>query len=154
MTHAFRTLTAAGLGVLMLTIPASASDPMGAYCLIDKVVLEPGECPDRAQIWGACALANRYGYQTPTRGYFYYSIPTGQEDTARREWLDLKAVAGTQEAIGFGGRNRNMGRFRGLTEAPTTPDAYPLNIGVIRLRDSIWQGTELLQQLKAARERR
>ena len=154
MTHAFRTLIAIGLGVMMLTIPASASDPMGAYCLIDKVVLEPGECPDRAQVWGACSVANRYGYQPPTRGYFYYSIVTGQEDATRREWLDLKAVAGTQEAVGFGGRNRSMGRFRPLTEEVKTPDTYPLNIGVVRLRDSIWQGSEMLQQLKAARERR
>jgi hypothetical protein len=127
---------------------------MGAYCLIEKIVLEPGDCPERAQIWGACAVANRYGYQAATRGYFYYNVPTGQEDTARREWLDLKAVAGTQEAIGFGGRNRNMGRFRPLNEAPAKPDAYPLNVGVVKLRDSIWQGTELLDQLKAALTRR
>ena len=154
MTRGFRALAAVGLGVLTLTVPASASDPMGAYCLIDKVVLEPSECPERAQVWGACAIANRYGYQAPTRGYFYYSIPTGQEEVTRREWLDLKAVAGTNEAVGFGGRNRNMGRFRLVTEEVKTADAYPLNVGIVKLRDSIWQGTELLQQLRAARERR
>ena len=154
MTQAFRALTAIGLGLLLLTVLASASDPMGAYCLIERVVLEPGDCPERAQIWGACALANRYGYQAPTRGYFYYAVPTGQEDTARREWLDLKAVAGTQEAIGFGGRNRNMGRFRALNEAPAKPDVYPLNVGIVRLRDSVWQGTELLGQLRTAIGRR
>jgi hypothetical protein len=147
-------MTAIGLGVMMLTIPASASDPMGAYCLIEKVVLEPADCPVRAEIWGACAVANRYGYQSPTRGYWHYSVVTGQEDATRREWLDLKAVAGTDDAIGFGGRNRNMGRFRPVAEAPKQPDAYPLNVGVVRLRDSIWQGAELLQQLKTARERR
>ena len=154
MRHAFRALAALVLGVLLLTIPALASDPMGAYCLIEKIVLEPADCPERAQIVGACSVANRYGYQAPTRGYFYYSVPTGQEDAARREWLDLKAVAGTQEAIGFGGRNRNMGRFRPIAEAPAKPDAYPLNVGVVRLRDSIWQGTELFEQLKAALGRR
>jgi hypothetical protein len=154
MTHGVRGLAAAGLALLLLTIPASASDPIGAYCLIEKVVLEPSDCPDRAQVWGACALADRYGYRAPARGYFYYSIPTGQEDVTRREWLDLKAVAGTQEAIGFGGRNRNMGRFRPLAEAPKQPDAYPLNIGVLKLRESVWQGTDLLAQLRAALERR
>jgi hypothetical protein len=154
MRRGFRGTAAAGLALLLLTIPASASDPMGAYCLIEKVVLEPSDCPDRAQIWGACAVADRYGYRAPTRGYFYYSIPTGQEDVTRREWLDMKAVAGTQEAIGFGGRNRSMGRFRALDEAPKQPDAYPLNVGVMKLRESIWQGPDLIAQLRAALGRR
>ena len=154
MTQGFRGLAAAGLALLLLTIPASASDPIGAYCLVEKVVLEPPDCPDRAQVWGACAIADRYGYRAPTRGYFYYAIPTGQEDVTRREWLDLKAVAGTQEAIGFGGRTRSMGRFRPQTEAAARPDEYPLNIGVMKLRESIWQGKDLLAQLRAALERR
>jgi hypothetical protein len=47
-----------------------------------------------------------------------------------------------------------MGRFRALDESPKQPDAYPLNVGVMKLRESIWQGPDLIAQLRAALGRR
>lgn len=119
-----------------LTVPVSASDPMGAYCIVDKVVLEgTAEKADRAQIWGTCALANTndWYFQAPAKGYFYFAAPNGQEAAARAEWADLKSVAGTTQAVGFARRYRPVGRFRAETEKPALPDTYPLHIGVIKV---------------------
>ncbi len=105
MMRRSRSLVLAGLALAVLVAPVRASDPMGVYCLVEKVVFEPADCPDRAQVWGACAVALPQPggqFKAPARGYFYYSIPTGKEDTVRAEWADLKAVAGKGEAVGFG----------------------------------------------------
>ena len=95
-----------------LAVPTLASDPLGVFCMVDKVVFEPGDCPVRAQVWGACAVAsprsNQFG--PASKGYFYYSIPTGMEDVVRAEWTDLKASAGTGAIVGFGGRLLPAGR--------------------------------------------
>jgi hypothetical protein len=130
-----------GLAVAMvalgtLTMPAVASDPLGVFCIVDKVVLEPPDCPEKAQVWGACAVAkigNQFG--PAAKGYFYYSIPAGKEDVVRAEWMDLKATAGTGAVIGYGGRIAPAGRFRMENEKPASPDPYPLNTGVVKLSD-------------------
>ena len=120
--------------LLAATVPVSASDPMGVYCIVDKVVLEPADRADRAQVWGTCALANTndWYFQAPQKGYFYFAAPKGQEDRARAEWADLKSVAGTTQAVGFARRYKPVGRLRPATEKPATPDEYPLHNGVIK----------------------
>src|SRR5437879_6045372 len=71
------------------------SDFVGAYALIDKVVLEPNDtAPERIQVWGAFALAqteDRNTYENPRRGYYYYALKSGKEDACRKEWADFKA---------------------------------------------------------------
>src|SRR5262245_37099254 len=111
-----RILVACLLG--LLTVPMSASDPMGAYCLVDKVVLEPAEGATKAQIWGTCAIASPedWSFLPPAKGYFYFAAPSGREDAARAEWADLKSVAGTTQAVGFGRRYQPLGRLRPATE--------------------------------------
>lgn len=117
----------------MLTFTAatlSASDPVGIYALVDKVIFEPSEAaPQRVQIWGAFALAVEAGgvYTKPQRGYLYYSVPGGKEEIARKEWADLKSVAGTGTAIAFGARHSMLGKVRPDSEKPGSPDVY--NIG-------------------------
>ena len=84
--------------------------------MVEKVVLEPADCPERAQVCGACARGDRQqlGRPAPSRGYFYYTVPTGHEEAARAEWMDLKSAAGKQ-VVGFGRRRR--GKFRAETKA-------------------------------------
>ncbi|HYN09197.1 MAG TPA: hypothetical protein VES67_17580 [Vicinamibacterales bacterium] len=137
MNHNIRGLAAAVVAVGTMTMPTLASDPLGAFCIVEKVVLEPGDCPVRAQVWGACAVANPANgrFEKAARGYFYYSVPTGKEEIARAEWMDLKASAGTGAVVGFGGRRMPIGRFRAENENPAAPDAYPLNTGVVKLTD-------------------
>ena len=125
--------------LIAATVPVAASDPMGVYCIVDKVVLEPAERADRAQIWGTCALANTndWYFQAPAKGYFYFSAPSGQEDAARAEWADLKSVAGTAQAVGFARRYKPVGRLRPETEKPTAPEPYPLHNGVIKVSQRV-----------------
>jgi len=115
------------------------SDPTGIYALIDRVVLEPNSAaPERIQVWGAFALASkedRNSYNPPGRGYLYFSCKPGKEEVCRKEWSDLKAVAGTGQVIGLGGRDMPRPRLRKADEKVSDPDEYPLNFGLVKMRD-------------------
>lgn len=146
----------AGVGlVAALALPLIPSDPMGVYCLVDKVVLEPADAPERAQIWGVCAVANQndWYFQPPAAGYFYYALPATRADTVRAEWLDLKSVAGTREVVGFGRRYQPVGRLRTASEKPAAPDAYPLHLGVTKVgsRAVVPEVREIVARILTAR---
>jgi hypothetical protein len=138
------TTAAVACGLGLAAIPVAASDPVGVYCVVQRVVMAPDEQhPTSVQVWGACAAANggvaedgSYTpgwYAAPRKGYLYYSAPKGKEDICLREWTDLKRVAGTGEVVGFGSRRLNNGRLRLAAELPKDPDAYPIQMGVVRL---------------------
>jgi hypothetical protein len=152
-----------------------ASGPVGIYGVIERVVFEPDEArPERVQVWGAFVYADgddSTNTSPVARGYLYFSLPPasaaspGELDVVRREWLDLQAVAGTGQAVGFG-RWGYIGRFAGLrldgttappsyvperapqrgapgtmrvrpaSERPSQPAEYRTNAGVVKLPDS------------------
>jgi hypothetical protein len=120
-------------------ISVSASDPIGVYAVVQKVVLEPSDTqPQRIQVWGAFSVAdssNPNDYQAPQVGYVYYSCPQGQESVCRNEWTDLKSVAATGTAVGFGGRRAGTSRVRKADEKPSSPDTYPIALGVIKMTE-------------------
>jgi hypothetical protein len=114
---------------------ARASDPIGAYLIVDKVVLDPADAPTTIQIWGSFALATKTAGQTygdPVRGYLYYQAASGKEDVCRKEWSDLKKAAGTSQVIGFGNSYdlKTLGKLRKANEKPEAPDTYPLGNGL------------------------
>ena len=123
----------------LLTLKTEASDWTGIYARVDKVVFEPNaDAPERIQIWGAFALAtkdNRNNYDPAQRGYLYYSLKPGKEEVCRKEWADLKAVAGTGQIVGFGGRSQPA-RLRKAADPPADPDVYPLDHGISKISDS------------------
>ena len=143
----------------------SASDPVGVYAIVQKVIFEPSDtAPQRIQIWGVFALADtaRGGdfYTKPQRGYLYFSLPKGKESTALKEWADFKAVAGTGQGIAFGSRRYPMlVKVRPDSEKPASPDSYSPDssfangIGVTKVnpapgyQDNM---TDIIAQLKAA----
>ena len=146
------------LGMCAMTaVTLRASDMVGVYTVIEKVVLEPSDAaPQRIQIWGAFALADQKSgsnYGPAQRGYLYYTCPAGQETACRKEWADLKTVAGKDIGVGFGARYKETGRVRKADEKPASPDAYPIERGVMRLsagHDSL----PVIDRIKAAlRER-
>jgi len=120
---------------------AKASDPIGGYLIVDKVVLEPADAPTTIQIWGSFALATEKRgstYGDPVRGYMYYKAPSGKEDVCRKEWNDLKKAAGTTQVIGFGNRYdlAAIGKVRKATEKPESPDTYPLANGLVKVEET------------------
>jgi hypothetical protein len=128
----------AAVGVL--AAPAGASSPAGVACLIEKVVLDPAERPDTAQVWGACAIAQSDALYTPlgppARGYLYYFVPAGRVEIVRNEWKDLQALAGKPEAAVFGDRTQRLPRLRPATEQPKAPDEYVVSVGVVKVGPS------------------
>lgn len=146
------------LGLCALTaVTLRASDMVGIYTVVEKVLLEPSDAaPQRIQIWGAFALSDQKSgsnYGPAQRGYLYYSCPAGREAVCRKEWEDLKSVAGKDTGVGFGARYKDTGRIRKADEKPASPDVYPIQFGVVRLQaghDSL----PVIDRIKAAlRER-
>ena len=172
---------------------ANASGPVGIYGVVEKVVVEPNEkSPERIQVWGAFAYVDGGG--TPDgltispakRGYLYFKLPAvipgyttqAKADLVLKEWNDLKAVAGSGQAIGFGSWGY-IGSFSGLkpdtrtsmppyilewaprggattdlrvrpaSEPPASPATYQTNAGIVKLSD---QGSHaaIVKQLKDA----
>jgi hypothetical protein len=132
---------------------ALASDPVGIYALVDKVVLEPNETnPERVQIWGAFAIAegNGYTYKNAERGYLYYKVNSEKPAACRNEWSDLKSVAGTGQIVAFGSRYAEKGTLRKKGAKAENPDTYPIAMGLKKIREE--KDYEPLKQLAKLRD--
>lgn len=130
---------------------ALASDPVGVYAFVDKVVLEPSESqPERIQVWGGFALAEGRGdtYAAAKRGYMYFSIKPGEEEMARKEWNDLKTLAGTEQFVAFGVRWKAKGAVRDASTKPEKPDVYPIGLGVTKIKKHDYAPIKELAELK------
>jgi hypothetical protein len=148
----------------------SASGLVGIFAIVEKVVFEPSErAPERIQIWGAFSFVNGgidgSATSKPQRGYLYFRLPAGRGSSddalaVKMEWSDLKTVAGTGQAVGFGswfyggpfeGFERTPAgvRVRPGSEKPADPAVYSTDAGIIKLTD---QGShaDIVRQLKAA----
>lgn len=153
-----------------------ASGPLGIYGIIERVVFEPNETsPDRVQVWGAFTYVDggterALGTSDAKRGFLYFRLPPAdagetQLTAVRTEWRDLKSVAGTGQAVGFGSWGY-IGAFSGLTpdartasppyilemrpgggdltdmrvrpasETPANPAVYRTNTGVVKLTET------------------
>jgi hypothetical protein len=144
-----RTIPLLTLGVtLILPIVLHASDMVGIYGVVEKVVVEPNDAaPQRVQIWGAFAMAEGRGstYGPAQRGYLYYTCPSGQEAVCRKEWSDLKSVAGKGTAVGLGMRYKPTGRVRKADEKVASPDQYPIQMGVILVDNAADRGSDTMK---------
>jgi hypothetical protein len=113
-----------------------ASDPIGVFARIDKVVLEPNDSsPERIQLWGSFCLADekdRDSYLAPQKGYLFYKLPAEKSEAALKEWNDLKATAGSGDVIGFGSRHVPKAKVRSVNEKPENPDPYPVAFGLVK----------------------
>jgi len=179
--------------VLLASVAAlTASGPMGIYGIIEKVVIQQEAAPNEAriQVWGAFAYVDGASggvtISEAKRGYLYFYVPYPYPGTNKQvpaaefaEWDDLKAVAGTGQAVAFG-RWGYIGGFGGLqpgstsntppyilevgrtgtndmadlrvraeSEAPARPARYQTNSGVVKLSES-GSHAEVVKQLKAA----
>lgn len=155
-----------GIGTLVAVSHLRASGPLGVYAIVEKVAFEPNEAtPQRIRITGAFAYAENPDRTQQTsaakRGYMYFKLPDdgAAAERVRREWNDIKSVAGTGQAIGFGswfyvggfgtiqpdakttqiiensprgGSSAEM-RVRPESEAPAMPTTYQTNNGVVKV---------------------
>lgn len=186
-----RILISTGLFVLA-TASVGASGSIGYYGIVERVVFEPSEAaPERIQVWGAFAYVDggaalNIATSTVTRGYLYFKVRSDipqfttqrEVELTRREWADLKAVAGTGQAIGFGswgyigsfavlqpggvaglpsylyerkpsGGERADLRVRPASEAPTAPATYQTETGIVKLSEA-GSHSAIVRQLRAA----
>jgi hypothetical protein len=115
----------------------NASDWVAVYGRVDKVILEPGpDTPTTIQVWGVFSLArpnDRNDYLPPARGYLYFEV-AGNKEAARKEWADLKQVAGSGQIVSFGSRFDLHARIRKASERPERPDPYAVGNGLTRVR--------------------
>lgn len=113
-----------------------ASDPAALYARVDRVVLEPGpDRPETIQVWGVFSIAkpdNRNDYLPPARGYLYFTL-AGPNENARREWQDLRQIAGTGQIVALGSRYQLRVRLRKADEQPVSPDPYVVSIGLAKV---------------------
>lgn len=141
-----------------------ASDPVGVYAMVERVVFEPNDtAPMAVQVWGAFTLAvqptsRAYkpedAYSAPARGYLYYTCDPAKQSICAAEWNDLKSVAGKTEVVGFGARwGTEKPRLRPVTEQPARPDMYVSNIGVVKI-GKYGEYPSLVDGLKAALARK
>jgi hypothetical protein len=132
-----RAFLAAVAVVLTLAGLARASDPVGIYALVEKVVLEPkDDKPERAQVWGLFRFAvKNFGdeYTAPFYGYIDYHLAPGKADDTRREWADFKKVAGTGQVVAFASRYGAKGTLHKASEKPDKSDAYPIVDGLHKI---------------------
>jgi hypothetical protein len=121
--------------LLVVAGAAPASDPVGIYGRIEKVVTEPGRGDaERVRIFGVFRLAKpRAGgdeYQPAAYGYLYYTLAPGKADESRTEWKDLKSMEHTGKVVAFAGRYQKLGTVRKVAERPEKPDEYPVANGL------------------------
>jgi len=122
-----------------LASTAQASDPTGIYAFVDRVVFEPSEtAPERIQVWGGFALANaqnRDDYHSAGRGCLYFKLRAGEEEICKKEWADLKSVAGTGQIVAFGSRNpTNVITLRKADAKLEKPDVYSKGWGMTKVQ--------------------
>ena len=130
---------AAVLTITLCLGVVNASGPIGVYALVDKVAFEPSsDKPERIRISGVFIAAeetpdNSTVYSAPQRGYLYFRLPKGEEQLARREWADLKSVAGTRQVVGFGSGWETKVRVRKPNEEAKLPGDYLMGNGLVKI---------------------
>ncbi len=177
---------------------AATSGNLGVFAIVDRVQFEPNEqAPERIRVHGAFAFVNyqdfRFGglgrggtvaqplgVTNAAQGFLYFKLPAASAPQVnitaiKREWADLKSVAGTGQAVGFGewfylgqfGTFRSDGRgstapstvinspnefgdmrVYGANETAPVPALYQTNVGVTRLTEA--SHAAVIRQLRAA----
>jgi hypothetical protein len=100
-------LTGAAILLLLLVPHAliAKGSGVGIYGVIDQVMFDrEGSAPTLIRISGVFMIPvpmSTTGYRSPQRGFLYFRVVPGSEKAARKEWRQLKAVAGTGQVVGF-----------------------------------------------------
>lgn len=130
---------------------AHASDPIGVYSIVGKVVLEPSAAaPERIRICGAFAKAIPMSggkYSSPESGYYYYKCDPAQLALCRAAFADIAKAAGGGSCIGFGERYGQNGTLRSTLPIGDA-DLFPQGIGVVKMPSGDLESMAACQQLQ------
>jgi hypothetical protein len=99
MKRAFLLVAASTLVLLLQPISVIAKNAsIGIYAIVDRVTFEPAAGPpDSVRISGVFVVPvpmSSGNYRSPQRGYLYFRIAPGTEQATRRDWSELKTLAG------------------------------------------------------------
>jgi hypothetical protein len=114
----------------------NASGPIAVYALVDKAAFEPNaDQPERVRLSGVFIVAEERTdvYSAPQRGYLYFALPKSNAEIARREWADLKSIAGSRQVVGLGSSWFAKVRVRKPDEEAKSADDYPMGNGLVRV---------------------
>lgn len=147
-------LIASVLLVGLTTTVIAKNGSIGIYAILDHVTFEPdGPSPDLVRIDGIFVIpvpmSSGAYMETPQRGYLYFRIPHGMEQAVRKDWAELKTLAGTGQVVGFAGYwvpnpNDRYGNPHHSLEVhvhkdgeSSSPDVYPLpnRKGIVKTAD-------------------
>ena len=149
-------LFSAAVLLCIAVVGARASDPIGIYGFVDRVVFEPNDAaPERIQVHGGFALAvprskSNQEYRDAERGYLYLKLRAGDEEICRKEWADLKAVAGTGQIVSFGSRwDTTPVTLRKADAKVENPETYPKSWGLTKVRARDYGPLNQLNKLQA-----
>jgi hypothetical protein len=132
--------------VLLLSLAPAAvfakNVSIGIYAVIDQLTFEPdGASPNLVRISGVFVVPipmSSGDYRTPQRGYLYFRIRQGMEQASRKDWNQLKSMAGTGQVVGFaqywvpnpgdpiGNPHHSLEVTVHADQDAASPDAYPL----------------------------
>jgi hypothetical protein len=136
---------------LLVQLSLAKNGNIGIYGIVDKVVFEPDEnVPERIQIWGLFVVPIPISsglYKAPQHGVLYFSIPSDRKEIARKEWIELRKLAGSGQILGFtqywvpnpsdpqGNPHTSLVIQVHKNLPLASPDSYPLGIGVLKIDD-------------------
>jgi hypothetical protein len=156
----FLTVSLILLSVSLNSVLAKCAS-LGIYAIVDQVTFEPnGSEPNCVRIAGVFIVPFRMssgGYQKPRRGYLYLKVAPGAEQASRKDWNELKTIAGSGNVVAFG--QYWVPNPEG--ESRPTPDIYPIPLpGVMkaeaivhnpRIAETDCNADKIVEQLQEAR---
>ncbi len=112
-------------------------DPHEAHDHLADVV-PAWSAPEKVKVHGIFVLAKGAGdrYEPPVRGFLYYSLDPAHAEECRKEWEDLRKLAGQGGCIAFASRYQEKGKVRGGEDRSGPPDRYPVAMGIKKVRPS------------------
>ena len=125
----------------------------GIYAIVDQVTFEPNDnSPNFVRISGVFVVPVPMSsgfYRRPQKGYLYFRIAPGTEQATRRDWSELRAVAGSGKVVAFGeywvanpddprGNPHHSLEVTVHAEGESaTPEVYPISVGVMKADDMV-----------------
>jgi hypothetical protein len=134
MMRLLTAMLAVGAGMLF-TSPARAGGPPPMYVVVDTVVMEPTDAPERITIRGSFIRVNDgpgRDYGPPVEGFVTLKLDPAKAAASRTEWKKWAKAAGTGKVVAVGichdggsmlqAKIHKPGEKPGAADAVYTPD--------------------------------